>query len=354
MDDLESIRKVCDRHQMWLHAEGSSLLLAAATSSPPFVYSLFETADSVVASPLEWYDVESSALAVTFIHKSSDPHAQSAAGGPSEIGLPVAREDFSALFLLWYQLVTHKVSFLSDLVDSQLHAVRYFRALLAKQSFEVSMGPSGNTHPHLLFFQVQAPAAAPLSAFNWDRNAFNKYLWSRIVPRIRPEHALTSTSHAGAVGLLFHPLVNGAAPAHVSTGVIDQIVADLAAEVNLLDMAAKLRDDFKAAVSAQRELQFVPSASVKNMVGIGAFQLVPAFPIPTQQSNALNAALSHALMRANPALYALSMTVDNNVCTVLRTGPIVFDKSCIVTLVAEILEAAVRTDTHHIPFQWLL
>ncbi len=222
----------------------------------------------------------------------------------------------------------------------------------------------------------------PLSHFNLDRNLLNKYVWSRIAPRIRSEHALVSTIYQSQFGFLFHPLSRsssavaaagsggGAAGTAVSstsaqpltTAAIDQVIVDIGYELKLLDMvrslcffcfvcfvsasdccmplwwfggwlqAGRLREEFRTAVSAQKELQYVPPASLEHaFVGVGAFRLVPAFPIPVQQANALNVVLAHALARVNPTLYAIAMTTKEKlVCTVVRTSAAVLDKNCVV------------------------
>ncbi len=301
-------------------------------------------------------------------------------------------DDFPPLFLLWYQLVTHKPSHVSELVDAQLLAVRHLRDKLAKQNWPVRFvfGGGASAHnPHLLFFQLQSTGPnRPLLLFNLDRNVLNKYIWSRISARTRPEQmALMSTIYQSQFGFLFHPLSNGpsgvtpTAAANLTPAVLDQLVADIGLELTLLDRAGSLREEFKTAVSAQKELQYVSPQQIEHaFVGVGAFRLVPAFPIPVQQANALNVVLAHALAKQNPQLFAIAMTTGNNaaaaavaagaaggaqagtptsaaaataaapnpneqlVCTVVRTSSLVMDKHCVTILISEILDAAARLE----------
>ncbi|ETO14086.1 hypothetical protein RFI_23281, partial [Reticulomyxa filosa] len=57
MDNLDRIRKICDRHGLWLHVEGAStsLLLAASSSLPTATRVMMSYADSISCQPFEWF-----------------------------------------------------------------------------------------------------------------------------------------------------------------------------------------------------------------------------------------------------------------------------------------------------------
>lgn len=174
-DNLEELRKICDGHGLWLHSEGSSLLLAAshsATTMQP-VNSLFECCDSICTEPLGWFNTHGSA-GLAFVRGSEGEHVKDSVSA------------FCNTFQLWYQLVSRPPRYIADTVETHLTVANHLKSLLLQKNaqFPVLVGPQGDQHAHLLFFQFKPPPGIHLGAFNLDTNSLNKWLYSQISNRI--------------------------------------------------------------------------------------------------------------------------------------------------------------------------
>ena len=128
-DNLGALRQICDKHRLWLHAEGSSLVLAASPLSSTLVGTVFDFPHSISVEPFQWFSFPhiphlspsamSSPLASS-LHvlpaMPSQPHSLSM--GMTFVrsskthtfhlrhllppALPVSPADFHAQFLLWF------------------------------------------------------------------------------------------------------------------------------------------------------------------------------------------------------------------------------------------------------------
>jgi hypothetical protein len=369
LDDMRALRKVCDRHGLWLHGEGTSLLLATSTSpaTPSFAKALFDCADSLCCQPLAWFDVRG-ALGVTFTRAAAQ-HAQYLA--PPE---PTTHERFTTLFLLWHQLVcgggpttTTAAAAASDdetmlavygpahvthTVTAHLDACAYLCTLLRALPFKVAIGP-GAQHPHVVFFQLSPPADLSLADFHLDVNSFNKYLFSRLLDNDNVNIPVSEIVYQDALGFLFDPLASlrgdagGAAYASVSSrATIRTLVKALETEIELIQRCADARAAFKAAVDAHAELVYVPPVQLPgHFVGVGAVRFRPVFAVPPAHLDALNALLAHTLsLSPHRSLYVGSITTHEQVCTIVQTAPVVADANCAALIVAEIVDAAAKLE----------
>jgi hypothetical protein len=103
-DTPNELRKVCDKHQLWLHLEGDHNVLIGVEDerSGDSTPTLLDMADSVVLAPLSWYGVSHS-MGVALIRG-----ARGGRGVENQSSRPAqpTRVDFRSTFLLWYQLLS--------------------------------------------------------------------------------------------------------------------------------------------------------------------------------------------------------------------------------------------------------
>jgi len=114
-DQIQQLRQLCDRHSLWLHVEGSNLVLAAALSAASStnagalaqLSAPFEVANSICADPLEWFQLRATGLSLglSFVRSSkSHSHHQRHLIPPA---IPLSHRDFAAMFTLWYDILAH-------------------------------------------------------------------------------------------------------------------------------------------------------------------------------------------------------------------------------------------------------
>jgi len=234
LDDLEEMGHIADEFGLWMHVEGTAVLLGAASldakdspsasrgaaaaskaassssassaassksaasaasavasPSPAAVAraietsrSIFRLCDSVSSEVMGWFDLAGSSCIGFF---KTDP-TSTASDVPQPPGMAVSRDVIANLFTLWFSLVSHDVNFVENRVGHLLSVATHWRhRLLHRQSlpFPVLVGPTGpdaDLFPHLLFFQL-APSSAlqPLELFAMrDLNALNAYIHARL------------------------------------------------------------------------------------------------------------------------------------------------------------------------------
>jgi hypothetical protein len=232
-DDLEEMGHIADEFGLWLHVEGTAVLLGAAPYAPPadgtsqapaagtaaardaaslaravdYSRSAFRLCDSVSSEVMGWFDLAGSTCIGYF---KQDP-SSTAAVAPQPPGMQVSRDVIGNLFTLWFSLVSHEPSFVEQRVQHLLSVAMHWRRRLSNRRslpFPVLVGPTGpdaDLFPQYLFFQVApvpapmlpegvdpdseaaaavAAAAAsvlpPLEEFGLDLNGLNAYIYARL------------------------------------------------------------------------------------------------------------------------------------------------------------------------------
>lgn len=196
MDDIAALGALARKYDLWLHVEGSALMLAAlppsSDAAPPRALaaarSVFDHAHSVSTEVLGWFDLYGS-MAISFFRQDLSATGAGAGGGASQPpGMPLSREVISNLFLLWFQLVSREEGFIQGRVERLVRASAAFRARLlhrASLPFPVLVGPTGpgsDLFPQFLYFQAAPNSSLPsLDEFALDGlNSFNAFLFARM------------------------------------------------------------------------------------------------------------------------------------------------------------------------------
>lgn len=296
LDDLRQLRIIADDYGMWVHTEGSAILLGcSSTGVAGFGETLFACSDSICDAPLTWLDSSIADSPGILLVKEEAPvlpmpaaanaspngHiANPAAANPPSLRIPPSQLRFTSasgnlvsLYYVWSILMSQPLGYVGKFVDMGLQLCQRFRRLIASVGLE-SIGPPAQLHPDVVFFRL-VPSAFQLSDFNLDIHSLNKWLGARVRRVCGPLH-IDEYIFQGMAGFLFHPLF----PRNPSTmlvqfGAVDEFVQLLLEEATLIQSAQRHRAEFKAFVDAQPHLQYVPAASALGFVGVGAFRFVP-------------------------------------------------------------------------------
>ena len=195
-DDLAGLRQLCDHYGLWLHVEGTSLLLPASSMPPSFAQDVFQHADSVVLQPAPLFQPRSPTLGSLGLALLR-PHPSSQSWSPP--AHPSSSHGFITWFTLWAELrrtctVDQKLrttttttvnTGITHTVDKILTCSRYLQELLRKQSYPVLLGPNEpsdaqHQYPHLLFFQILPSPELSLSSLGLDLATFNNWLYTHL------------------------------------------------------------------------------------------------------------------------------------------------------------------------------
>jgi hypothetical protein len=191
-DDLVAAHAIATKHGLWVHVEGTAVLLAAATGDPAAgrARAVFGLADSVSTEVLGWFDMSGS-MTVSFFKvdpvSTVAPSASTATPATPIVAppTPLSRDVVGNLFLLWFQLVSHSEDFVGEKVRHLLSAGRALRQRLARPDmpFPVLLGPGdaeADQFPQYVFVQLGPTRSVHLDEFMLDINTFNAYMFSRL------------------------------------------------------------------------------------------------------------------------------------------------------------------------------
>jgi hypothetical protein len=147
-DTPSELRKVCDKHQLWLHLEGDHTVLVGVEDSGSGISTptLLEVADSVVLSPLGWFG------ALHFMGVALIRGAKGGRGVEEQSSRPAqpTRVDFRSTFLLWYQLLSRSTRCPFLLTDTRLFSCNMrIKCLHCAHAGRLATSPNKSTSAYI-------------------------------------------------------------------------------------------------------------------------------------------------------------------------------------------------------------
>jgi len=345
LDDLKGIRKICDRHHLWLHVENASstLLLASATVLQPAVVDLLEYADSLSAKPFEWFGYPAPARLPTGYDQ--DCEDKSGMGmGPSTCltflrsdrvkthpaPFRMSKSEFQHVFDLWHVMQTSDIPHLKNKVDKSLQLCNRLRQSLKMFPNEfkahVTHG-QGSRQPEVVFFNIEP--LIDLQALNMDINHFQKMLVRSCRKHINELKLSTVLLNVGDEEenfvFKFQPLAVSCIN-DISNPAVDDFVKAIAEVIKLLKKTVERRQEFFDALNKYSDIQCIMPEKVNKVfesavIGLGAFRFVP--PVVSNDAVAsVNQELHRILSEKRKDLYQLAVTrgsrpSDELVCIII-------------------------------------
>jgi len=331
LDDLKGIRKICDRHHLWLHVENASstLLLASATVLQPAVVDLLEYADSLSAKPFEWFGYPAPAR----LYTGCDDDYEDMPGmgmGPSTCltflrsdrvkshpaPFRMSKSEFQHVFDLWHVMQTSDIPALKSRVDKSLQLCDRLRQSLKMfpNDFSAHVAHSvGSRQPEVVFFQIEPQLDLP--SLNMDINQVQKMIIEGCRSQIEALKLSTLLLEVGdyeqSLVFKFQPLAE-AEINDVTEQTVDNFIHRVVEVVQLLKKTIDQRQEFFDVLNKYPDIQCImpekmSKAFESTVVGLGAFRFVP--PVVSNDAVAsVNQELHRLLSEKRKDLYQLAVT----------------------------------------------
>jgi len=362
LDDLKGIRKICDRHHLWLHVENASstLLLASATVLQPAVVDLLEYADSLSAKPFEWFGYPAPAR----LYTGCDDDYEDMPGmgmGPSTCltflrsdrvkthpaPFRMSKSEFQHVFDLWHVMQTSDIPALKSRVDKSLQLCNRLRQSLKMFPNDFSAHVAhgvGSRQPEVVFFQIEPQL--DLTSLNMDLNQFQKMIIEGCRAHIEALKLSTLLLEVGdyeqSLVFKFQPLAEPDIN-EVTGQTIEDFISTVVEVVQLLKKTIDRRQEFFDVLNKYPDIQCImpekmSKAFESTVIGLGAFRFVP--PVVSNDAVAsVNQELHRLLSEKRKDLYQLAVTRGPKPNAELVCIIIGFTDVEISTLVQEIEES---------------
>jgi len=360
LDDLKGIRKICDRHHLWLHVENASstLLLASATVLQPTVVDLLEYADSLSAKPFEWFGYPAPARLYTECDRIYEDKPEMGMG-PSTC-LTFLRSDrvkthpapfrmsmseFQHVFNLWHVMQTSDIPHLKRKVDKSLNLCHRLRQSLKMFPNDFKAHGLSLRQPEVVFFLIEPEL--DLKTLNMDINQFQKMLVGncrRQMEELRISTVLLDTGDEDGERIIvfkFQPLAI-ADICDVLNSAVDVFVKAVADVIKLLKITVDRRKEFFDVLNKFPDIQCIMPDKMnkvfETVIGLGAFRFVP--PVVSNDAVAsVNQELHRLLSAKREDLYQLAVTCGSRPNNELVCIIIGFTDVDVSTIAKEIEEA---------------
>jgi len=360
LDDLKGIRKICDRHHLWLHvfAASSTLLLACAEKLVPAVVDLLEDADSLSAMPFEWFGFPREARLSYSPEKSPALHDL----GPSTCltflrsdkvkshpnPFLMSKSEFSKVFDLWHVMQTSDIANLKRRVDRALSLCHHLREGLHSNPEFTAHIAHGELLPEAVFFQI-VPTDLDLSEIGLGLDQFTQLLMDRCHEQMSRLH-LTCTEAEGYLLFQFQPLFERDIPADVDESFVDDFLQSVSREIRHIKCTLERRTEFREELAKFPDLNYVPHELVYNdvdLIGLGAFHFMPPVVSPDAVAS-INKELHRLLEAQRPGLFVLGQSAppeqggEELACIVVGYDKFFLQEGSVPTICAMICKAGAK------------
>jgi len=364
LDDLKGIRKICDRHHLWLHVENASstLLLASATVLQPAVVDLLEYSDSLSAKPFEWFGYPAPARLCTGYEVANEDKPGTGMGPSTCLTFlrsdrvkthpapfRMSKSEFQHVFDLWHVMQISDIPNLKRKVDKSLHLCHRLRQslMMSPNDFKahVAHGP-GLRQPEVVFFQIEPQL--DLQTLNMDIDQFQKMLLGSCRKQIEELRLSTVVLDKGdevserSFVFKFQPLAV-ADINDVLNHAVDDFVNAVVQVIKLLRATVERREEFFEVVNKYSDIQCIIPNEINHVfetavIGLGAFRFVP--PVVSNDAVAsVNQELHRLLSEKRKDLYQLAVTSGSRLNSELVCIIIGFTDLDVSTIAKDIDEA---------------